>query len=285
MPLVKVEELISIAKGDSDITLAAFLSDEPFGYGRVIKDENQVIKIVEEKEATKDQKAINLCNAGAYWFNTALLNSILPKIDNKNASSEYYLTDAIEIALKDGKSVGYVLVDEQNFMGINDKLALSKAENIMQNEIKSNLMKNGVIIRLPNSVFIDSRAKFEGEVRSMLDKSLNEEGFIVNEFTSQITPPESLRKTIDEKNAAIQQSLKAINEVKKAEAEAKIAIAKAEGEAKAMRIKADAEAYYNKTISASLSNLIIQENFLEKWNGVLPQVQGGNDLMPIINFK
>ena len=52
-----------------------------------------------------------------------------------------------------------------------------------------------------------------------------------------------------------------------------------------MRIKADAEAYYNKTISASLSNLIIQENFLEKWNGVLPQVQGGNDLMPIINFK
>lgn len=163
MPLVKVEELISIAKGDSDITLAAFLSDEPFGYGRVIKDENQVIKIVEEKDATKDQKAINLCNAGAYCFNTALLNSILPKIDNKNASSEYYLTDAIEIALKDGKSVGYVLVDEQNFMGINDKLALSKAENIMQNEIKSNLMKNGVIIRLPNSVFIDSRAKFEGE--------------------------------------------------------------------------------------------------------------------------
>ena len=79
--------------------------------------------------------------------------------------------------------------------------------------------------------------------------------------------------------------MKAINEVKKAEAEAKIAIAKAEGEAKAMRIKADAEAYYNKTISASLSNLIIQENFLEKWNGVLPQVQGGNDLMPIINFK
>ena len=52
-----------------------------------------------------------------------------------------------------------------------------------------------------------------------------------------------------------------------------------------MRIKADAEAYYNRTISASLSNLIIQEDFLEKWNGVLPQVQGGNDLMPIINFK
>ena len=83
----------------------------------------------------------------------------------------------------------------------------------------------------------------------------------------------------------IQQSLKAENEVKKAEAEAKIAIAKAEGEAKAMRIKADAEAYYNKTISASLSNLIIQEDFIERWDGHLPQVQGGNDLMPIINFK
>ena len=85
---------------------------------------------------------------------------------------------------------------------------------------------------------MSSRAQFEAEVRVMLDSSLSNEGFIVNEFTSQITPPETLRKAIDAKNMAIQESLKAENEVKKAEANAKIAIAKAEGEAKALKIKA-----------------------------------------------
>lgn len=130
-----------------------------------------------------------------------------------------------------------------------------------------------------------NRAKFENEVRLMLDSALTAEGFIVTEFTSQITPPESLRKMIDAKNAAVQAALKAENEVKEAEANAKIAVAKAEGEAKAMKIKADAEAYYNRTISASLSKLIIQEDWIEKWDGKLPQVQGGDHMMPVVNFN
>lgn len=121
-----------------------------------------------------------------------------------------------------------------------------------------------------------NRAKFENEVRVMLDSTLTQEGFTVTEFTSQITPPESLRQMIDAKNAAVQAALKAENEVKQAEANAKIAVAKAEGDAKAMKIKADAEAYYNRTISASLSPMIIQEDWIEKWDGHLPQVSGGN---------
>lgn len=64
-----------------------------------------------------------------------------------------------------------------------------------------------------------------------------------------------------------------------AEANAQIAIAKAKGEAEAMKIKADTEAYYNRTISASLSEMIVREDFIEKWNGVLPTVQGGNGLI------
>lgn len=127
-----------------------------------------------------------------------------------------------------------------------------------------------------------NRAKFESEVRTMLDTALTAEGFHVTEFTSQITPPQSLQQTIDEKNKAVQASLKAENEVKKAQAEAKIAVAKAEGEAKAMKIKADAEAYYNRTISASLSHMIVQEDWIEKWDGHLPTVSGGNT--PLINL-
>ena len=120
-----------------------------------------------------------------------------------------------------------------------------------------------------------NQARFENEVRIMLDSALTAEGFIVTEFTSQITPPESLQQMIDAKNAAVQAALKAENEVKQAEAKAKIAIANAEGDAKAMRIKADAEAYYNRTISASLSPMIVQEDWIEKWDGHLPTYSGG----------
>lgn len=132
---------------------------------------------------------------------------------------------------------------------------------------------------------MSNRARFEGEVRMMLDSSLAKEGFIVNEFTSQITPPKSLSTMIEAKNAAIQSALKAENQVKEAEANAKIAIAKAEGNAKAMKIKADAEAYYNRTIAASLSPMIVQEDWIEKWDGKLPTYQAGNNGMTMLNLK
>lgn len=129
-----------------------------------------------------------------------------------------------------------------------------------------------------------NRAKFEAEVRTMLEKSLEDEGFKVNEFTSQITPPASLSAAIEAKNQAIQEALKAENLVKQAEANAQIAIAKAKGEAEATRVKADAEAYYNRTISASLSTLIIQEDWIEKWDGKLPEVSAGNGAGMMINL-
>lgn len=128
-----------------------------------------------------------------------------------------------------------------------------------------------------------NRATFEGEVRAMLDKTLNDEGFIVTEFTSQITPPSSLKSMIDAKNTAIQSALKAENQVKEAEANAKIAIAKAEGEAKALKIKADGEAYYNRTVAASLNQILVDQYAIEKWDGHMPQVTGGAS--PFINLR
>jgi regulator of protease activity HflC (stomatin/prohibitin superfamily) len=119
-----------------------------------------------------------------------------------------------------------------------------------------------------------NRAQFEQDVRTMLNKSLGDEGFTVTEFTSQITPPESLRKTIDEKNQAVQNALRAENQVKEAEANAKIAIAKAQGEADALKIQADGEAYYNRTVAASLNPLLVQQYAIEKWDGDLPMYTG-----------
>lgn len=129
-----------------------------------------------------------------------------------------------------------------------------------------------------------SRAQFEDEVRNMLDNSLGAEGFDIQEFTSQIDPPQSLRETINAKLAAIQSALKAENEVKEAEAQAKIAIAKARGEAEATKIQADGEAYYNRTVAASLNSLLVQQYAIEKWNGELPTYNGGGTV-PFINLK
>lgn len=126
---------------------------------------------------------------------------------------------------------------------------------------------------------MSNRGQFEADVRSRLEKSLAQEGFIVEEFTSAITPPKSLTEMIDAKNRAVQSALKAENEIKEADANAKIAIAKAKGNAEAIRIKADAEAYYNRTIAASLSPMIVQEDWIEKWDGQLPTVMGNQGMM------
>lgn len=129
-----------------------------------------------------------------------------------------------------------------------------------------------------------SRAKFEAEVRAMLDETLGREGFHVKEFTSQIDPPQSLREMIDSKNAAIQAALRSENQVKEAEANAKIAIAKANGEAEALKIQADGEAYYNRTVAASLNALLVQQYAIEKWNGTLP-TYSGSGAVPFLNLK
>lgn len=131
---------------------------------------------------------------------------------------------------------------------------------------------------------MSNREAFENNVRNMLDSSLMKEGFHVDEFTSQITPPASLSAMIDAKNAAVQSALKAENQVKEAEANAKIAVAKAKGKADALKIEADGEAYYNRTVALSLNSLLVQQYALEKWDGKLPNTNASNSI-PFLNIK
>ena len=163
MPLVKSAELRKLCEGNAEVNLSVFSARDPFGYGRVITRGGEILKIVEQKDASEEEKAVKDANAGCYCFKSEALKQILPQIKPDNAQKEYYLTDAIKIAKDMGLKCAAVWMDEQSFMGINDKLALSIAENLMQNEIKENLMKQGVLMRLPQSIYIDSRAKFIGE--------------------------------------------------------------------------------------------------------------------------
>lgn len=163
MPLIQSDDLKKLISQDCDIALSTFEANNPFGYGRVISKNGQIECIVEQKDASDEQKMVKTVNAGCYCFDTHALKEILPKIDSNNAQNEYYLTDSIKIAKNMGLKCVAVDVMERNFMGINDKFALSEAENIMQDIIKEKLMKSGVYMRLPKTIYIDSRAKFEGE--------------------------------------------------------------------------------------------------------------------------
>ena len=163
MPLITKESLAMLADSDADINMSVIKLDDPSGYGRVIIENGKVVKIVEEKDCKPDEKLVQTVNAGVYCVSKTVLEDYIPNIDNKNAQNEYYITDMVQMAVKDTKVVNPVIVKEEEFKGVNSKVDLSHAEIIMQNRIKKAHMINGVTMRLPETIYIDSRAKLEGE--------------------------------------------------------------------------------------------------------------------------
>jgi regulator of protease activity HflC (stomatin/prohibitin superfamily) len=117
---------------------------------------------------------------------------------------------------------------------------------------------------------ISNRAVFEVEVRRLLDGQLLKEGFTINQFTSNLIYPETFKKSIEAKNNAVQAALRAENEVKTAEAQAKIKVATAEGNAQAMLTSAKAEAESNRMKQATITPLLLQLEYINKWDGKLP---------------
>ncbi|WP_439555867.1 SPFH domain-containing protein [Dyadobacter sp.] len=159
-------------------------------------------------------------------------------------------------------------------------------------EIQQGFMKNTIYDAyriVANSFTSDSvmsnREVFEDRVQNVLTKTLGKDGFIYDQLTSAITPPPSLRQMIDEKNTSIQARLKAENQAKQAEAEAKVLIARAEGQAKATLIKARAEAEANQLRQKTLTPLLIQQEWVAKWNGVLPTTNAGGSTSLMLGVK
>jgi regulator of protease activity HflC (stomatin/prohibitin superfamily) len=132
---------------------------------------------------------------------------------------------------------------------------------------------------------IGNREQFELKVRQVLQKQLEPEGFIVSQFTSNLVYPETFKKAIESKNNAVQAALRAENEVKTAEAQAKIKIAKAEGNAQAMLTQAKAEAEANSLKQRTLTPMLIQQQWIEKWDGKLPTTQLGSGTGMMYNIN
>lgn len=162
MPLIQAEELKKFDL-DATIVMSVLELQSADGYGRVIIENGNVKKIVEQKDASPEELAITTANAGIYQFETKFLLENLPKLNNNNAQKEYYITDLIEMAIEQGKVLKPLVVNEENFKGVNSKVELADAEVIHQNRIKKEFLKAGVIMRLPDTIYIEEGVQIEGE--------------------------------------------------------------------------------------------------------------------------
>jgi len=163
MPLLRADSLQGFLEQSSEIIMSIFDLENPDGYGRVIIEDGHVQKIVEQKDASEDELKVITVNAGIYSFSKAILEKYIPLLNNNNAQKEYYLTDVIALAKADGVTISPLLVDEEQFKGVNSKKDLSDSEEIMQERIKTAWMNAGVIMQLPSTTFIEESVMFEGE--------------------------------------------------------------------------------------------------------------------------
>src|SRR5882724_4249873 len=135
-------------------------------------------------------------------------------------------------------------------------------------------------------LYSTKREESRVEVQAFLTQRLGAEGFVIQQFTvNETRVPEAVMQAINAKVAMIQESQKAEAQVRKTEAEAKQRVAQAQGEAEAKRLSADAEAYFNRTVAASITPEYVQYRALERWNGELPQMMGGSGAVPFVNLN
>lgn len=151
---------------NNDITVLSADMKDPTNYGRIVRDENaNVVAIVEEKDASEKQKLIREINSGIFAFKGSSLKSALQKINTDNAANELYITDTLEILVKEGKRVdSFKLRDTREILGVNSRYELSIAAEILQKKINKEYMINGVGIIDPKSTYIEYGATIERDV-------------------------------------------------------------------------------------------------------------------------
>ncbi|HIW69968.1 MAG TPA: bifunctional UDP-N-acetylglucosamine diphosphorylase/glucosamine-1-phosphate N-acetyltransferase GlmU [Candidatus Limosilactobacillus merdipullorum] len=145
----------------SAATILTSTAPDPTGYGRIIRNDVGIVeRIVEQKDATKEERAIHEINTGVYCFDNQKLFKTLKLINNDNAQGEYYLTDVIGILKKQGEIVtAYRDDDFDETMGVNDRIALSRANELMRHRINTKLMSEGVSMLDPDHTYIDEGVK------------------------------------------------------------------------------------------------------------------------------
>ncbi|MPW77938.1 UDP-N-acetylglucosamine diphosphorylase/glucosamine-1-phosphate N-acetyltransferase [Moraxella catarrhalis] len=194
VPLTQAETLQNLVKANtSGISMLTLTVEQPFGLGRIVRNQGKVVAIVEEKDADTQQKLITEINSGIYCVDNALLHKYLPILNNNNAQGEYYLTDIIKLAVDDGVEI--VTIEPKfafEIEGVNDRIQLANLERDFQSHQIHQLQIAGVQFADPNrvdirgkltcdrDVFIDINTVFVGDVHLGMGVQIDAGNVITN---------------------------------------------------------------------------------------------------------
>lgn len=165
VPMIRAETLASLVKvhdeSEAACTVLSVHLKDPSGYGRVIRDSaNNFQQIVEQKDATDEQRGVTEINSGIYCFNTKKLYAALARVRNNNAQGEYYLTDVPQILSNDGETIAiHVCDDHSEVEGVNDRRQLAAMEKVIRRRTVEKLMlESGVSFIDPKSAYVSAKA-------------------------------------------------------------------------------------------------------------------------------
>ena len=167
-PLITAEtlqRLVASINDGCDLTILSFEAEDPTGYGRLKCDEKCSLEaIIEEADASDDDKEISLVNAGVMALSCDVAKTVLYQLENNNAQGEFYLTDLVQLARKDGLNIGYVIADEDEVLGVNSRADLARAEQTLQQRLRHAALANGVTLQAPETVFLHANSVIEADV-------------------------------------------------------------------------------------------------------------------------
>ncbi len=142
------------ARERHDIVALGFHAAEPGRYGRMLMEDDRLVRIVEAKDATPEQLAVTLCNSGLVAGDAATLMALLADVGNDNAAGEYYLTDVPELGAAKGLSATAIICPEAETLGINSRIELARAEAYFQTSKRLEMLDNGVTMPAPDTVHL-----------------------------------------------------------------------------------------------------------------------------------
>ncbi|MFZ2102405.1 MAG: bifunctional UDP-N-acetylglucosamine diphosphorylase/glucosamine-1-phosphate N-acetyltransferase GlmU [Oricola sp.] len=162
-PQVMSEARAELAKGAS-VVVVGFRPANPFGYGRLVEKDGELLAIREERDALSQEKAISFCNGGIMAFSGEHVLELLEAIGNENANGEFYLTDAVELARGRGLRVVAIEAPVEDVVGVNTRLDLAGVEAIWQRRARERMLADGVTMTAPDTVFFHHDTAIEPDV-------------------------------------------------------------------------------------------------------------------------
>jgi len=213
-PLLRPETVAAVVAEHERVGAAATLLtavlDDPTGYGRVIREggagAGRVVRIVEEADATEEERRIREINSGTYCFRAPLLFAALQHIAPENAQGEYYLPDAVGVLARDGQLVQAVAApDPEEVLGVNNRVELARAEAVLRRRIVREWMLAGVTVVDPETVYIDADVRLSPDVTVLPFTFLRGDTYVAEDC--RIGPQAEIEDSVIERGATVDRSI------------------------------------------------------------------------------